>query len=60
MTNTHSSKIEDFVVMCDQITPRGTLIDKLPEGKDLPFELDPDKRDWKYDGDGRKIPKSAP
>ena len=46
--------------MCDQITPRGTLIDKLPEGKDLPFELDPDKRDWKYDGDGRKIPKSAP
>lgn len=25
-----------------------------------PFEIDPDKRSWMYDGDGRKIPKPTP
>lgn len=47
-----SSKIEDYTSWYVK------EVEQLPEGRDLPFEIDPDKRDWEYDGDGRRVPKT--
>ena len=30
-----------------------------PEQRNEPFEIDPDKRDWEYDGNGRRVPKGS-
>ena len=57
MTNNHSSE-EDFIFPKTHEGLSGTLVEKLPEGKDLPFEIDPDKRVWEYDGYGNKVPKT--
>lgn len=36
------------------------LIDEDKQGALFDMHLDPDKRNWEYDGDGRRIPRKVP